>query len=117
MRHMDPEERFDRFERQQEFLAASQAQHDARMAEISALLAETSRRTAENSSQIAENSSQIAANSGQIAANSASIAQLGDLTLRIGRVVEAQAGRMDELAERLNTLINVVERYFSNGRN
>lgn len=103
MRHMDPEERFDRFERQQEFLAASQVQHLARMAEISALLAETSRRTAENSSQIA--------------ANSASIAQLGDLTLRIGRVVEVQAGRMDELAERLNTLINVVERYFSNGRN
>jgi hypothetical protein len=109
MRTMDPQERFDRFERQQEFLAASQAQHDARMAEISALLAETARRTEENS---------------------AHIAQLGDLTLRIGRIVEEQASRMDKLTdrmgelaqsqartdERLNTLINVVERYFSNGR-
>ena len=109
MRTMDPEERFDRFERQQEFLAASQAQHDARMAEISAFLAETSRRLDETAHRTEE--------------NSANIAQLGDLTLRIGRIVEEQAKQMTVLAnsqtrtdERLNALINVVERYFSNGR-
>ncbi|HYK88410.1 MAG TPA: hypothetical protein VE398_06550 [Acidobacteriota bacterium] len=94
MTFMTPEERFERIERQLEFLAAGQAQHDARMAEIS----------------------------GQLAVNSGQIGQLSDLTLRIGRIVEEQARRMDALAEsqrrtdeRLNTLINVVERYFSNG--
>ncbi len=108
MTTMEPEERFDRIERQLEFLAASQVQHDARMAEISALLAENSR--------------QIEENSRQIAGNSANIGQLGDLTLRIGRIVEEQAIRMDKMVEsqartdqRLNVLINVVERYFSNG--
>jgi len=101
MKTMTPEERFERIERQLEFLAANQANHDARLAENSRLLAE---------------------NAGQIG-------QLADLTLRIGRIVEEQArrldglaGRMDELAasqkrtdERLNTLIDVVERYFSDG--
>ncbi len=108
MKTMEPEERFERIERQLEFLAASQAQHDARMAEISGVLAENSRKITENTEHIG---------------------QLADLTLRIGRIVEEQAtrmdaltGRMDELAasqvrtdERLNTLIHVVERYFSNG--
>lgn len=115
MRLMTPEERFERIERQLEFLAANQAQHDARMAE--------------HSKQLIENSRQITENSRQIA-------QLADLTLRIGRIVEGQAQRMDTLTqhmetlaqrmdelaesqrhtdERLNTLINVVERYFSNG--
>jgi methyl-accepting chemotaxis protein len=124
MRSMDPEERFDRFERQQEFLAASQAQHDARMAEISAFLAETSRRLDETSRRLDETARRTEE-------NSANIAQLGDLTLRIGRIVEEQAKQMDKLTdrmgelaesqtrtdERLNALINVVERYFSNGRN
>jgi methyl-accepting chemotaxis protein len=98
---MTPEERFERIERQIEFLAANQAQHDTRMAEISSRLAENSR---------------------QITENSANIGQLTDLTLRIGRIVEEQARRMDELAasqqrtdECLNTLIHVVERFFSNG--
>jgi chromosome segregation ATPase len=108
MRAMEPEERFERIERQLEFLAASQAQHDARMAEISRVQADNSR---------------------QITGNTEHIGQLADLTLRIGRIVEAQAtridaltGRMDELAisqvrtdKRLNTLIQVAERYFSNG--
>ncbi len=62
------------------------------------------------------------------------MAELTDLTLRIGRIVEEQGRRSEAsgretderiraLAEaqmrtedRLNTVINVVERYFSNGR-
>ena len=112
MKVMTPEERFERIERSLEFLAASQAQHDAR---------------------IAENSKLIAQNSGQIA-------QLTDLTLRIGRIVEEQASRLDDLgrktderikalaesqirtdehvrhlADRMDAIINIVERYFSNG--
>ncbi|NWG14161.1 MAG: hypothetical protein HXY20_11570 [Acidobacteria bacterium] len=101
MRTMEPEERFERIERQLEFLAANQAQHDARMAEISRKQEENSR---------------------QIGVNSAHIGQLADLTLRIGRIVEEQAHRMYELAEsqrradeRLSALIKVVERYFSDG--
>ena len=126
MRTMTPEERFERIERQLEFLAANQAQNSAQIAE--------------NSLQIAKNSMQIEAISKQIEENFKQIAQLADLTLRIGRIVEVQAGHIDaleekltqrmeglaghmhELAEsqrrsdeRLDALIRVVERYFSNG--
>ena len=121
MRSMTPEEeeRNKRIDRLLEFLAANQAQlsasahsHDAR---------------------IAENAKLIAENSKQIAQNSHDIAQVADLLLRVGRIVEEQGRRMDEgfsrlaeshaaLAEsqrradeRLSTLMNVVERYFSNG--
>ena len=107
---MGPEERFDRIERQQEFLAASHAQHVARMAAIEAHFEEAARKHS----------------------------QLEDLTLRIARIVEVQATRadgltqsMDALAQRMNTLaesqthtderlnalISTVERYISNGRN
>ncbi len=92
MKTMEPEERFERIERQLEFIPGSQAQHDARMAEIS-------RKQDESSSQIG---------------------QLVDLTLKIGRIVEEQAYRIGGLTEsqlrtdqRLSTLIGVVERYFS----
>lgn len=102
MKGMLPEERFDRIERQLEFLAANQAHHDA---------------------QLVENARQIGAISKHTEENSRQIGQLADLSLRIGRIVEEQAHRMDDLAEaqrrteeRLNTLINVVERYFSNGK-
>jgi len=109
MRVMNPEERFERIERQMEFLAANQAENSAQIAA--------------NSLQIAKNSKQIEENSKLIEGNSQQITQLTELTLRIGRIVEVQAGRMDALAEserrtdeRLSALINVVERYFSNGR-
>lgn len=108
MRAMTPEERFERIERLIEFLAANQAQHAAQMAELS-------KQNGENQRLIAENSKQITENSRLSAENARQIGQVVDLTLRIGRIVEEQAHRMDDLAERLNTLINVVERYFSNG--
>jgi len=102
MKTMTPEERFERIERQLEFLAANQTHHDAHMAELS-------KRTEDNARQIGE---------------------LSGLTMRIGRIVEVQAGHIDKLADRmgelaesqqrtdvrLNALINIVERYFSNGR-
>ena len=123
MRTMRPEdeERFQRIERLMEFLAANQAQVSA-------------------SNQI--NSEQIAEHSKQIAEHSRQIGQVTDLVLRLGRVVEEQGRRMDEQGrrmeeqdrmldekfallaesqkrtdERLSALINVVERYFSNGHN
>jgi septal ring factor EnvC (AmiA/AmiB activator) len=117
---MTPEERWERIDRLVEFLAANQAQlsasshaHDAQIAENAKLIAENAKQIAEHSKQIAEHSKQIG--------------QLGDLILRIGRIVEEQGRRIDDgfarLAEsqrrtdeRLNALINVVERYFSDGR-
>jgi chromosome segregation ATPase len=115
MKTMTPEERFERIERQLEFLAANQAHHDAHLAEIA-------KRTDENAKAIDGLRKRTEENAGQIG-------ELTGLTHRIGRIVELQAGhidklavRMDELAEserrtdaRLNSLINVVERYFSNG--
>ena len=109
MKTMTPEERDEQLRRQMDFLAASQAQHDARMAEISKTLDQNSRQIAENSRQIAENSRKIAENSRQIS-------QLADFILRIGRIVEEQGEQARRTDDRLNTLINVVDRYFSNGR-
>ena len=87
---MTPEERF---ERQMEFILKQQAQFYA----------------------------DIQHNSGQIRHNSEQIRQLTDLLFRTGRVVEELGRRTDELREsqkqtdlRLNVLIDVAERYFSN---
>jgi len=122
MRLMTPEERFERIERLLEFAASIQEQTKSQSAEHYKLTTD----------------------------NATKITQFTELTLRIGGIVEAQAGVMDSLArrmdslsksmdslaqsmnslaqrmdqlaeagrrtdERLNTLIIVVERYFSNG--
>jgi len=42
--------------------------------------------------------------------------ELQDLVLRLGRVVEEQSRTLSRTDERLNILISVVERYFSDGR-
>ena len=93
MRAMTPEERFERIERQLEFLAANQAQLSSSV--------ETLRDVAVR-------------HDGQII-------QLADVVSSLVRIVEKQGQRMEEQGrrtdERLNTLINVVERYFSNGNN
>ena len=113
MTTMTPEERYEQIQRQLEFLAASQAQHDARMAEISQKTAENAAQIAENSRLISENAKQISDNSRQIGRNAGQVSQLADFVLRLGRVVEEGFKHTDE---RLNALIHVVERYFSNGR-
>jgi uncharacterized protein (UPF0335 family) len=121
MKAADPHERFERIEHQLEFLAVSAQSHDSQLAETAKLLAECAKLNAENSSRITENSKQIAE-------NSIKIGQLADFILRIGRLAEAQDSRMDKAFariaeaqartdERLNALINTVERYLSNGRN
>ena len=67
--------------------------------------------------QTARNSEQIAENSRQIAQLGSSFGELQGLVLRLGRVVEEQARAQSRTDDRLNVLIGVVERYFSNGRN
>ena len=124
---MTPEERFERIERQIEFLVNHQAQ-------FFASLQAHQQQIEQHSEQIAKHSEQIAKNSEQIAKNSEQIAQLTDLMLGFGRIVEQLTQtteqkfdgfdeRLERLVEaqqrtdeRLNVLINVVERYFSNGR-
>jgi septal ring factor EnvC (AmiA/AmiB activator) len=102
---MTPEERFERIERQLEFLATHQAQLSASL--------ETLREIA-------------ASHESDIAAHSAQIVRLADVVTSLAHVVEEQGRRMEEQAqrmeqqgrrtdERLNVLINIVERYFSNG--
>ena len=113
---MTHEERFGRIEQKLEFLAGNQAQLWADLQELQQI----SRRHSE-----------------QIAQHSAQIAEVGSFILRLGRVVEEQGRqterRLEEEAqqrreevlrrdeesrridERLNALIHIVERYFSNG--
>jgi len=105
MRTMTPEERFERIERQLEFMAGIQAQ----------LCASQQRQDAE------------------IAQNSRQISQLAQAVSTLVHVVDEQGNRMEEgfkrmeerqartdeqmkrTDERLNALTAVVERYFSNG--
>lgn len=110
---MTPEERFERIDRQFEFLAAQQA---------------------ELNTIVQRNSEQIAEHSAQIAEHGAQIAQLTDIVSSVVQVLEQQGRRAEEfqrrteerfkevderfkeVAERMNALIIVVERYFSDGR-
>lgn len=64
--------------------------------------------TKSNSEQIARHTEQI----GQLATRTG---ELQELMMRLGRVVEEQARALSRTDERLNILISVVERYFSNG--
>jgi septal ring factor EnvC (AmiA/AmiB activator) len=113
---MTHEERFGRIEQQLEFLAGNHAQLWTDLQELQQI----SRRHSE-----------------QIEQHSAQIAEVGGFILRLGRVLEEQGRqterrieaeaqqrreevrRRDEesrrIDERLNALIHIVERYFSNG--
>ena len=104
---MTHDERFGGIEQKLEFLAGNQAQLWADLQELQQI----SRRHSE-----------------QIAQHSAQIAEVGSFILRLGRVVEEQVRRFEEEAqqrreesrridERLNALIHIIERYFSNGHN
>lgn len=113
MRSMTPEERFERIERQLEFLATHQAQLSVSL--------ETLRDV-------------VARHDSQIVHLTDVVVSLAHIVEEQGRRFEQQGQRMDEgfarlteaqrrtdeqgrrTDERLNALINVVERYFSNGR-
>ncbi len=112
MRSMTPEERFDRIERQLEFLTTHQAQLYASLEtlrDVSTRLTETAARHDGQIVQLHD----VAASLVRI------IEDLGRRTdERINLLVESQRRtdeRLGDLTEKLNTLVNVVERYFSNG--
>ncbi len=99
MRAMTPEERFERMERQMEFLASHQANLSA---SIESLREISARHEAE-----------IMAHTGQIE-------KMADVVVSLAHIVEEQGRRMEEQGrrtdERLNALINTVERHISDGR-
>ena len=99
----ETEERFQRIERSLESMAASGARLSAELTQMKEVVEQ-------HTTQIGELRTHIG--------------ELENLVLRFGRVVEEQSHTVDNLIaaqhrtdERLNALINVVERYFSNGRN
>ncbi len=110
---MTPEERFDRIERQMEFLASHQAQLST---SVEALREVSARHEAE-----------ITAHTAQIDKLVDVVASLARITEEQGRRMEEQGRRMEEQSrrmeeqgrrtdERLNALINLVERHISNHR-
>ena len=119
---MTPEEkeRAERIDRHLEFLASNQAQITAQQGRLHADLERLKDVVELHSTQIANLGTQMA--------------ELGIFVLRIAKIAEEQGRnfdrfakgvdeRLERLAEaqvrtdaRLNTLIGVVERYFSNGR-
>ena len=109
---MEPEQPYERIDRQLEFLANQQAAGMARVER--------------HQQEIERHSEQIQRNTQQIQRNSRQIQQLVDFLLRTGRLLEGLARRTDKrfqqvaraqrrTDERLNILIGVVERYFSDG--
>ncbi len=109
---MTPEERerYDRIDRQLEFLAAHQAQLTSNIASHDAQIAENSRQIAQHSQQIAEHSRQI----GQLVGVMASMAHIVEDTDEHFKALAESQRRTDQ---RLSAFINAVERYMSGGRN
>ena len=109
---MTPEERdrYERIDRTLEFLANNQAQLSVELGRLSAELDKLKEVTGMHSTQIEAQGKLIEAQGKQIG-------ELGNFILRLGHVVEEQVAAQARTDERLNVLIAVVERYFSNGRN
>lgn len=96
-----------------QFILEHQAQLFTSLESLKEIVRMQSSQIAQHSAQIAEHSAQIAQHSAQIAENSSQISSLRDLLLRTLRIIEEQGRQTDE---RINALVLVVERYFSNGR-
>jgi uncharacterized protein YoxC len=66
----------------------------------------------DHSAQIGQLTHRVDDLTGRVGELAGHVGELDNLVLRLGRIVEEQGRRTDE---RLNVLIEVVERYFSNG--
>jgi len=109
---MTPEEkeRSDRIDRQLEFLAAHQARLSSDLATLQLITAQLIEKSAKHDEQIARQGSQIQS--------------LADTVLRLARIVDERDRQTDAKIDerdrqtnaRINALINIVERYFSDGK-
>ncbi len=105
---MTPEEkeRYDRIDRQLEFLAAHQAQLSSDLADLKSIVAMQSEQIAKHDEQIGGLREAIGTQSGQVQS-------LADTVLRLARIIDERDRQTDA---KINALIGVVERYFSNGK-
>jgi chromosome segregation ATPase len=112
--YMTPEEkeRYDRIDRQLEFLAAHQAQLSSDLSELHNIVARQSQQIEKHGEQIAKHDEQIAKHGEQIATVGTQVQSLADTVLRLARIVDERDRQTDA---KINALIGVVERYFSNG--
>ncbi len=112
---MTPEERerYDRIDRQLEFLGAHQAQLSSDLAELKSIVAMQSEQIAKHGEQIAKHDEQIAGLGEAIGIQGGQIQSLADTVLRLARIIDERDRQTDA---KLNALIGVVERYFSNGK-
>jgi chromosome segregation ATPase len=112
---MTPEEkdRYDRIDRQLEFLAAHQAQLSSDLAELKSIVAMQSQQIAKHDEQITKHDEQIAGLGNAIGMQGSQVQSLADTVLRLARVMDERDRQTDA---KINTLIAVVERYFSNGK-
>ncbi len=118
---MTPEERerYDRIDRQLEFLAAHQAQLSSDLTTLKQIAAKHDEQITRLEQQTTQHGEQIILQTEQIAKQGEHIQFLTDNMLRLARVVEERDRQTNEkfavVNERLGVLMNVVERYFSNG--
>jgi len=112
---MTPEEkeRYDRIDRQLEFLAAHQAQLSSDLAELKSIVAMQSQQIAKHDEQIAKHTEQIAGLGEVVGMQGGQVQSLADTVLRLARVIDERDRQTDA---KINALIGVVERYFSNGK-
>jgi len=112
---MTPEEkdRYDRIDRQLEFLAAHQAQLSFDLAELKSIVAMQSQQIAKHDEQIARNDEQLAGLREAIGIQGDQVRSLADTVLRLARVMDERDRQTDA---RINALIGVVGKYFSNGK-
>ncbi len=112
---MTPEERerYDRIDRQLEYLAAQEAQLSSDLVELRSIVELHTRQIAQQGEQIAEHGEQISNLREIVQLQGEQLKSVGDSVLRLGRVIEE---RDRQTAERIDALILIVERHFSNGK-
>lgn len=96
-----------------QFLVEQQAHFFSELQSLAVIVRHQSIQIAEHSVQIARHSSQIAEHTTQIAQVASQIDQLRELLGRTVRVVDEQGRQTDD---RINALMSMIERFFSNGK-
>ncbi len=109
----EEKERYDRIDRQLEFLAAHQVQLSSDLAELKTIVAMQSQQIAKHDEQIARHAEQVAGLGEFIGTQNGQAQSLAETVLRLARVVDERDRQTDA---KINSLIGAVERYFSNGK-
>ena len=103
---MTPEERFERMERQMEFLAQNQAELTANVGTLKQDLLALARIVQQH----------VVSTEARFQTVAERFQMVADQFQRVDETMESLAKAQRSTEERLNALITIVERYFSNGR-